>query len=132
MANSICPWHSIINFFNDKNFFRLIWMIDFCKNVFIFWYSYLIANFKFRASLIIFFIIFNICASLYINNSHFNCSMILIVVIVNYIMQIINIHIFLFWSHVFINFVFSDSNKSFSNKRFFFVRYWIHVHVNFF
>ena len=36
IANNICPWHSIFNFFNPKNVFRSIWNVTFCRNVFIF------------------------------------------------------------------------------------------------
>ena len=45
---NICLRHSIFNFFNQKNFFRPIWSVTFCKNVFIFWYSKNITNFKFK------------------------------------------------------------------------------------
>ena len=56
IINNICLWHSIFNFFTYKNFFWPIRSIDFCKNVFVFWYSYLISNFKFRIIAITFFI----------------------------------------------------------------------------
>ena len=48
------------NLFNHKDLFRPIWRVIFCKNVFIFWYSYLIANFRFRI-----FIIFSTLKSIY-------------------------------------------------------------------
>ena len=39
IINNICPRRSIFNFFNHKNFFRPIWSITFCKNIFMLWYS---------------------------------------------------------------------------------------------
>ena len=57
--------HSVFNSFNYKNFFRPIWSVN--KSFFIFRYSYMITNFKFRIFLIIFFVKVNICAWLYIN-----------------------------------------------------------------
>ena len=90
------------NFFN-KYFFRPIWNIDFSKNVFLFWYSSIISNFKFRTFLIIYlFIKVNIYAWLYINRLLFNCSMIFISAFINYIILFINIHIFWYWSHMLI------------------------------
>ena len=79
IINNICTRNSIFNFFNHKLFFWPIWNIDFCKNIFIFWYSYMITNFKFRTFFIILFIKVNIYACLYINRLHFNVSVICIV-----------------------------------------------------
>ena len=62
MTNNICPRNSVFNFFNDKNFFRPIWNIAFCKNVSVFRYSNYITNFKFRILIISFLTRFNICA----------------------------------------------------------------------
>ena len=62
MTNNICPRNSVFNFFSDKNFFRPIWNIAFCKNVFVFRYSNYITNFKFRILIISFLTRFNICA----------------------------------------------------------------------
>ena len=45
--------HSIFNFFNHKNFFRTIWSVTFYKNIFIFWCSNNITNFKFRLLLLL-------------------------------------------------------------------------------
>ena len=39
ITNYVHVGRSVFNFFNHKNFFRPIWDIAFCKNVFIFWYS---------------------------------------------------------------------------------------------
>ena len=50
-----------------KNSFTPVWNITFWKNLFIFWYSYTITNFKFRIFIITFNITVNICARLYIN-----------------------------------------------------------------
>ena len=41
-------------FFNNKNFFRLIWNVASCKNIFMLWYSYLITVVKFRIFIFIF------------------------------------------------------------------------------
>ena len=48
ITNSISPRNCIFNFINNKNFFWPIWSISFSKNVFIFWNSNMITNFKFR------------------------------------------------------------------------------------
>ena len=53
ITKNTCPQHNDFNFLNQRNFFRPISNIAFCKSVFIFWYSYLIANFEFRTFLII-------------------------------------------------------------------------------
>ena len=42
--------------FSIKKIFRPTWSVTFCKNIFIFWYSNNITNFKFRIFIIIFFI----------------------------------------------------------------------------
>ena len=52
MINDICPWNCIFNFFNHKNVFRQIWSIACSKNVFVFRYSHMITNFKFRILLL--------------------------------------------------------------------------------
>ena len=36
ITKNVCPWHNVFNFFNHKNYFRLICNIGFCKNVFMF------------------------------------------------------------------------------------------------
>ena len=77
--------NSISNYFNCKNFFRSIWSVKFCKNVFMFFYSYIITNFKFRLLFIIFYTKVNIRAWLYINKLHFNVSIRHIVLFINYI-----------------------------------------------
>ena len=75
ITNHVCPRHSVFNFFNHKIFFRPIWNIYFCKNVFILWYSNIITNFKFSTFLIIFFIKVNIhawiCISRFFNINRF-------------------------------------------------------------
>ena len=83
--NKICPQHSFFSFSNHKIFFRLIWSATFCKNVFIFRYSYMTTNFKFRIFLIIFVIKDNIRARLYISRLHIDCAMICIVVFIDYV-----------------------------------------------
>ena len=81
----IYPGPSIFNFFNHKNFFRSIWSATFCKNDFNFRYSDMVAYFKIRIPVIIFFTKANICARYFINKLHFDCTMISIVVFTNYI-----------------------------------------------
>ena len=41
-----------LTFFNHKKFFRPIWSVNFCKNVFTFWNSNSITNFNFRIFII--------------------------------------------------------------------------------
>ena len=48
ITNDICPWHSVFNFFNLEKVFGSIYNTAFSKNVFIFWYSNNITNFKFH------------------------------------------------------------------------------------
>ena len=48
LTSVISQVHSIFKFFNHKNFFRPIWSVNICKNIFIFWYCNNITNFKFR------------------------------------------------------------------------------------
>ena len=73
------------NFFNQKNFFRTIQTVTFCKNVFIFWNSNSITNLKFRIFIISFFTRFNIFAWFHIKKFHFNCALICIVTFIHYI-----------------------------------------------
>ena len=40
----VCLRNSIFTFFDHKNFFRAIWRATFFKIVFMFWYSYMVAN----------------------------------------------------------------------------------------
>ena len=47
-------------------------VFNFCKNVVLFWYSYMFTNFRFRIFFIILFIKINICAWFYINRLRFN------------------------------------------------------------
>ena len=76
--------HSIFNFYNQKNFFRTIWRVTFCKSVFIFWYSCKVTNFKFR----IFFIIFSSLKS--INVLDFTSIGFILIVLCSSIFQRIN------------------------------------------
>ena len=84
IINNIRPRHSIFNFFNHKNFFRPIWSVTFCKNIFIFWFSNIINSFKFWIFIISFFSIINICVWFYISRFRFNYAMICIIVFINY------------------------------------------------
>ena len=85
IINNMCLSHSIFNFFNYRNFFRPIRSVTLCKNVFIFGYPNYITNFKFRTFTINFFTRVNICVWFYISRFHFNCTMVLIVIFINYI-----------------------------------------------
>ena len=58
---NICPRNSIFYFFHYKKFFRSNWSVTFCKNIFIYWYSNNITNFKFRIFIINFVTRVNIC-----------------------------------------------------------------------
>ena len=59
-----------------------------------------------------------------INNLHVNRLVICIVVYFNYVTQFINTHNFWYWNHVFLEFIFRGSNKSFNNNRFSFIMRW--------
>ena len=61
-TNNICPQNSIFNFYNDKSFFQPIWKVIFCKESFLFWYSCMITNFKFRTFFAVLFIEINCLA----------------------------------------------------------------------
>ena len=71
-----CQWNSIFKLFNNKNFFRPIWSVNFWKNVFIFQYSYMI---KLRIIFLISYPKINIYPGLYFNRLQFNSSMTCIV-----------------------------------------------------
>ena len=102
-SNNSPPWRSLIIIVHDtvflaflitKSLFRQTWMVTFCKNVFIFWYSNHITNFKFRIFIINSFTRVNICDCFYINSFYFNCTMLCIIIFLNYVIEFINIHIF--------------------------------------
>ena len=119
----------IFNFFNQKIFFRPIWHVNFCKTFFICWYCYMVTIFKFMIFFIISFILkttyflgFKLTALFWLCYDMYCC-------IFNYIMKSIDIHIFWYWSNIFIDFVSESSNKSFSNNRFSFIIYWKHLYI---
>ena len=85
ITNNIFQRYIVYKFFNHKNFFRSISNGTFGRNVFVFWYSYMIANINLSTFFTILFIKVNVCAWLYINRLHFDCSMICIVVFIDYI-----------------------------------------------
>ena len=64
--------HSIFKFFNHKIFFRPIWNVTFCENVFIFRYFNMTTSFKFKIFFVISFIKVSLCAWPYMNRFHFN------------------------------------------------------------
>ena len=83
IINNICPWNCIFNFINNKSFFRPIWYVSFCENIFLLRNSYMIPNFKSRIFIINFFFRINICIIFNINRFHFNCSMNCVIVFIN-------------------------------------------------
>ena len=74
------------------------------------------AVFKFRIFIIIFYIRANVRVWLYINRLHFNCSIIGIIVFINYIRLFINMHTFWYWTHKFVDFIIQCSNRFFSTN----------------
>ena len=66
---------TVFYFFNYKNFFKAIWSISSKKNVFVFWYSYMITNFKFKIFINTFFT-FNI--NRFPFNSFLKCTIVCI------------------------------------------------------
>ena len=71
ITNDICSWNSILNFCNNKIFFRPIWNKAFCKS-FLLWHFNIITNFKSKIRKINFFTRVNICVWFYINRLHLN------------------------------------------------------------
>ena len=80
IINNICQRHNVFNFLNQKHFFWPIWNVTFCKNIFTFWYSKKITNFKFKIFIVNVFTRINICTWFYINTFRFGCTMTCIVV----------------------------------------------------
>ena len=81
-------YYSVFNFFNDKNFTWPIWSVAFWKNILMFWYYHIIPNFKFWIFIIIFNMKVDICTRLNIYGViciNLWCSMICIIVFINYI-----------------------------------------------
>ena len=127
MSLAQCFW-----LFIQKYFFWPIWNIAFCKNIFIFRYSYIITNFKFRNLLIIFFISKSILVH-YFTSAGF-ILMVLWYALLYLLTKSSNLSIYKFfwyWSHVFINFILQGSNNSLANNRFSLVMYWIYFYGNF-
>ena len=96
------------------------------QNVFVFWYSHMIANFEFTILVIMFSTIVNRGIRINISRLHFDCSMMYVVIFVNYFLWIIEVHIFWYCSHMLVNFVLQGSDKSFCNNKFSFIVCWIH------
>lgn len=87
IINDICPWYNIFRFPDQKtskDFLGPNWRVALFKNIFLFSYSQMISNFKFRIFVIIFNTIVNKLAPLIISWFHFSCYMICVVVCVNY------------------------------------------------
>ena len=70
-----CLRHTIFNVCNHKHLLWPIWNRTFGKNIFIFWYSYMITSLIFRTFPIIFFIKVIIYAWICINRLQFNGSL---------------------------------------------------------
>ena len=75
VTNNTSPRNCIFNFTNIKNFFWPIWGVSFSNNVFIFWNSNIVTNFKLRIFLMKIFIVFNIIIIRSVNRFCFNSSM---------------------------------------------------------
>ena len=88
------------------SFSRLVWSISFRKKYLVFWYSYIITNFKFRIFIINLFTKVNICIIFNSSRFRFDCAMICYVVFIHYIIWFINIHTFWYFSDLFIDFSF--------------------------
>ena len=121
----ICSWNSIFKFFNNKIFFRSICRVTFCKNIFLFWYSYMVTNLKFR--------IFLRSKSIYVFE-YISTSFILIILcyMLLYLLTVsfnLSIYTFLDIEDIFVDFVLYFSNKYFSKNRFFLIMCWIHSYI---
>ena len=111
-------------FFHYKNFFRPIWIVIFCKNAFIFWYSYMLN--KFRISLIILYIEVNIWAWLYTNRLHLICAMICCCIYWLYYLIYQYTHFLIMMSCIY---DFYSFRLLFSDNIFPFVIWWIHFYI---
>ena len=121
----------IFNFTNNTNFFWPIWSVPFCENVFIFWSSNMVTNFKSRIFSIKILIVFSIRIICNINRFHFNSFMNCYYIYQQNHWTHQNKH---FWKrcHVFENLVFQCSNKSLTNNTFPFIVCSIHFNVIYF
>ena len=111
----ICPWHNMFYLLYREGFFRTIWIVDLCKNIFVL-YPHMAINFEFRVFIIVLNTIVNINTPLNISRFHFDCLMIYVVVFVNYIIQLISISIFWYCSHTLVDFGLQDPKQSFCNN----------------
>ena len=83
ITNNTSPRNNIFNIANNKNFFGPILSLSFSKNVFVFWYSNAITNFKFRIFFMRMFIVFSISIRCNINWFHFYCPLNYLIVFIN-------------------------------------------------
>ena len=111
IINNICSWNSIFYFTNNKTFFRPVWCVSFSKNVFVFWNSYMITNFKFRIFTINFFTRVNICIIFNIYRFYLSCSVICIVVFIyiNFLKELF-LNSLPLTTHIFFGFLVESSN----------------------
>ena len=112
------PGYSIFDFSKNKNLFWPIWIVVFCKNIFVLRYSYMITNFK---DLYHYFNIrVSICTRLSISRLHFATYysviiilfyfVVLLYVFINCVVKFIKIHIFGYWPHIFVDFILWSCN----------------------
>ena len=124
IINSLCPWNSIFYFLDDKEFFRQIWGVALCKNIFILWHSHTITNFEFRILIIMANTTLDIPTRPNTSTFHFYCSIVCFVAFVNYFFWLVSIKIW-YCSHMLVNFVFQSFDKVFSSNRLCFIVYQI-------
>ena len=82
-----CWCYGVFYFFDHKFFLRSFCCAAFCKNIFVFWYAHMATNFKFRIFAIMLNITLNIRTWLKVDRLYSDCSMISVVAIVNYFIQ---------------------------------------------
>ena len=84
-------------------------------------------HFKFRIFFIIFFIKVNMCLTLHQQASFWLLYDMYCRIYSPY--HLLNIHIFSYWSHIFVSFIIDGFNKSLGNNGFSFVICWIHTFI---
>ena len=89
ITNNIYLWNSIFNFLDQKNLFRLIFSAVSRKSIFVFWYSHMIANFKFKIFIVLYYFhsligVFQIYLLLTLTTHRKNLTLVLYL-LVNYI-----------------------------------------------
>ena len=103
--NDLCPQLNIFKCFSCKNFSGLIWNVTFCKNIFTFWYSNIISNFKFRIFINNSFTRVNISVWFYITGFILIVLWYVLLSLLTISSNLLFIHILWYWSHLLINFL---------------------------